>query len=495
MSRFDQDRIPDSGRYRPARSIVMVAAGLLLASSLLQKQQHADAHPVFAQALSVDCKVCHTQVPALNSYGRYVARTWYAVLNPATLKKTFPVYVGLKGTYDSQTQTAVETGNDAIHAAGLIGNDFSYHVHQWLVQNGDAGGTDTGWVAYNNIFNRNGHIAIGKSQPVGPSFFNNWSDVSGFFAPTLTIGEHSQLLGTGGRWGASFTYGNDKYFAQAGFYGSPDQLNLATDFNETTDKAVQWHVAYQRPDKPVTTGIFGNLGTFPLAEGGVDRYSAQGAYVQADPTAHLPGGILYYQIGNDGNPTATGIAAHSRAYTAAVYFPILGRRETMLGFRREMTDDGLGTISQYGLVNLGFRPFNYPYLHMDVEAGLTNGSKPAWRYYIWLTPPLVGVVNQRAPISAVASGGEAIYAAKCTACHGANGQGTPGAFPALAGNQHVIGSDLSGLIEITAHGRGAMPAFKPALSNAERAALLTYIRGSWGNHAGPVTEADVAAVK
>ncbi|HEX5275496.1 MAG TPA: hypothetical protein VFW34_09505 [Candidatus Rubrimentiphilum sp.] len=41
----------------------------------------ADAMPPFAQAYGVDCNTCHTMVPALNSYGRYIQRTGFAALD------------------------------------------------------------------------------------------------------------------------------------------------------------------------------------------------------------------------------------------------------------------------------------------------------------------------------------------------------------------------------------------------------------------------------
>ena len=40
-----------------------------------------------------------------------------------------------------------------------------------------------------------------------------------------------------------------------------------------------------------------------------------------------------------------------------------------------------------------------------------------------------------------------------------------------------------------------MPAWQGTLSNADIAAVITYIRSSWGNKAAAVTEAQVAAVK
>ena len=37
-----------------------------------------------------------------------------------------------------------------------------------------------------------------------------------------------------------------------------------------------------------------------------------------------------------------------------------------------------------------------------------------------------------------------------------------------------------------------MPPFAPTLSNAEMAAVLSFVRSAWGNQAGAVTELEVA---
>jgi mono/diheme cytochrome c family protein len=101
-----------------------------------------------------------------------------------------------------------------------------------------------------------------------------------------------------------------------------------------------------------------------------------------------------------------------------------------------------------------------------------------------------------APLAASAASqpnGAAIYASKCASCHKADGKGgSP--FPGLAGNAHVTAKDPSAIIAITEHGKGLMPAFKSELSNGEIAAVITYIRSSWGNKAASVSEAQVAAV-
>ncbi|MGP6156468.1 MAG: c-type cytochrome [Vulcanimicrobiaceae bacterium] len=98
--------------------------------------------------------------------------------------------------------------------------------------------------------------------------------------------------------------------------------------------------------------------------------------------------------------------------------------------------------------------------------------------------------------------GAAIYASKCASCHQANGQGLAPAFPPLAGNSVVTG-DPKKVIAIVSNGlngkitvsgkdyNGAMPAWKGQLKNDEIAAVITYIRSSWGNKASAVKASDV----
>ena len=91
--------------------------------------------------------------------------------------------------------------------------------------------------------------------------------------------------------------------------------------------------------------------------------------------------------------------------------------------------------------------------------------------------------------------GEKVYAANCIACHQANGQGIPGAFPALDGSQ-VVNGPRAEQISILLNGRKAMPSFKQ-LSDTEIAAVITYTRNSWSNKAQEniVQPAEVAAAR
>ncbi len=107
------------------------------------------------------------------------------------------------------------------------------------------------------------------------------------------------------------------------------------------------------------------------------------------------------------------------------------------------------------------------------------------------------------------SGGSAhgaqVFTQNCASCHQANGQGQAGVFPALAGNKDVTAADpkmiehtlnygLAGKVIDGKSYAAQMPAWKGQLSNDDIAAVITYIRSSWGNKAGPVTAAQVAAV-
>jgi len=106
-----------------------------------------------------------------------------------------------------------------------------------------------------------------------------------------------------------------------------------------------------------------------------------------------------------------------------------------------------------------------------------------------------------------AQDGKALFT-RCTACHQETGKGIPGAFPPLAGSSWVTGP-ASRPIAIVLHGlqgplkvgpatyNGVMVAYGTGqpMTDAEVAAVVTYIRSSWGNKASAVTAAQVAQVR
>ncbi|NKE67371.1 cytochrome c [Ramlibacter sp. RBP-2] len=102
----------------------------------------------------------------------------------------------------------------------------------------------------------------------------------------------------------------------------------------------------------------------------------------------------------------------------------------------------------------------------------------------------------------MAERGSKLYERHCAACHGARGEGVPGAYPALAGNRAVTLPVTANLVQVVLHGGFApatagnprpfgMPPFATLLGDRDVAAVLTHVRTSWGNRAAPVAEVDV----
>lgn len=98
--------------------------------------------------------------------------------------------------------------------------------------------------------------------------------------------------------------------------------------------------------------------------------------------------------------------------------------------------------------------------------------------------------------------GGKVYARHCAQCHGEIGEGRPGAYPALAGNRAVTLEVPANLVRAVLNGGYlpatagnprpyGMPPFSQALDDAELAAVLTFIRNSWGNRAAEVSELEV----
>ena len=96
--------------------------------------------------------------------------------------------------------------------------------------------------------------------------------------------------------------------------------------------------------------------------------------------------------------------------------------------------------------------------------------------------------NKMYTVEELAPRGEKIFAANCAACHQANGQGLPPAFPALDGSKVVLGPQ-DGQIDVLLHDRQgtAMASFKH-MSDTDIAAVITYTRNSWSNKTGEVVQ-------
>ena len=102
--------------------------------------------------------------------------------------------------------------------------------------------------------------------------------------------------------------------------------------------------------------------------------------------------------------------------------------------------------------------------------------------------------------------GEALYVDNCAACHISTGNGIPQLFPALKNSPSVQSADPASLIRVVLRGARSvatdhaitgpvMPAFGWKLSDTDVAAVITYIRNSWGNAASPISADDVGSAR
>ncbi len=117
-----------------------------------------------------------------------------------------------------------------------------------------------------------------------------------------------------------------------------------------------------------------------------------------------------------------------------------------------------------------------------------------------------------AALAAPASSGARLFEANCQVCHQAEGVGVPGQFPRLAGRAPVIASSpagraflsqlvlngMSGVVSVDGQSIvGIMPGFVDTLSDADAAAVLTYVSGLGADKGkpAPFKAAEIAAAR
>ncbi len=94
--------------------------------------------------------------------------------------------------------------------------------------------------------------------------------------------------------------------------------------------------------------------------------------------------------------------------------------------------------------------------------------------------------------------GKTIYMAQCASCHGAQGKGAAPNYPPLAGNQSIQMQSAVNPIRMVLNGGYppgtaqnpmpyGMPPFAQNLTDDEVAAVVTYIRASWGNRGAAIS--------
>jgi mono/diheme cytochrome c family protein len=116
-------------------------------------------------------------------------------------------------------------------------------------------------------------------------------------------------------------------------------------------------------------------------------------------------------------------------------------------------------------------------------------------------PARVSEGNHSAP-EAARSQGAKIYEQHCAGCHGENGEGIAGVYPALAGNRAVTMPVAANAIRVVLSGGYlpatagnprpyGMPPFAHVLADEEIAAVVSYVRTEWGNRSKAVSQLEV----
>lgn len=147
-------------------------------------------------------------------------------------------------------------------------------------------------------------------------------------------------------------------------------------------------------------------------------------------------------------------------------------------------------------------------LYMPVIAGAQSKTtrKLATKTSKSSAKPAATATATTAVAKTQAPDGKQVFSTTCAACHQVTGEGVPGIYPPLAGSEWVNGDEAK-VVRILLHGvtgpievagetfNGMMPPWGGTLKDDDIAAVLTYVRSTWGNKGAPVTAAKVASIR
>jgi mono/diheme cytochrome c family protein len=137
---------------------------------------------------------------------------------------------------------------------------------------------------------------------------------------------------------------------------------------------------------------------------------------------------------------------------------------------------------------------------------MTGADLTAIATYLKSLPGQTGAAPAPASAPEAVAAGGAIYADECSACHGPDGKGAPYLFPSLVGSPNVRSADPASLVRVLLEGARSvatageptgpgMPSFAWKLNDDQAAAVLTYIRNSWGSSAPAVDPHQVSQAR
>lgn len=124
---------------------------------------------------------------------------------------------------------------------------------------------------------------------------------------------------------------------------------------------------------------------------------------------------------------------------------------------------------------------------------------------VWGQKKKVATKPVSGALAAQIASGKQVYIKYCLSCHQADGGGVQNMNPPLTGTTYVLGDKgaiikvvLNGFkepVDINGQSYGNTMASFSNLSDKEVADVITYVRNSFGNKAGAVSQGDVAGVR
>jgi mono/diheme cytochrome c family protein len=234
---------------------------------------------------------------------------------------------------------------------------------------------------------------------------------------------------------------------------------------------------------------------------------------QSRPAVWNRGAYLVEGLGHCGacHSPRNGLGASGGALSGGM-IPVLGWYAPSLTSSREAGLGGWDTAHIVQLLRTGVSPQGAVFGPMAEVVGqslqhLTEADAGAMAAYLQSLPDSGGKpAPAPTPPEGVIKLGATLYERHCVDCHGADGQGaksgaTP-AYPPLVGNRALTMAEPVNAIRIVLNGGFppatagnprpyGMPPYSHVLDDAEVAAVVSYVRASWGNTARGVTPADV----
>jgi mono/diheme cytochrome c family protein len=142
----------------------------------------------------------------------------------------------------------------------------------------------------------------------------------------------------------------------------------------------------------------------------------------------------------------------------------------------------------------------------DSSSKLSNDDLEAIATYLKGQPGHTGDTQPVAASDPMMVAGAAIYGDVCSACHKGDGTGVSYLIPNLAASSSVASREPTSILRVVLDGAPSvatdeeptgpgMPGFGHDLSDAEVAAVATYVRNSWGHAASAVTAGEVSSAR